>query len=883
MLGGWHGVATGGNATSRKDSKHEGLNTAYLSLVTEHPQSEVSQHLAEYRNAFAREFLGKPVVDDREFRELVGQRVRDQAARRDAFVKVAASAPVEQPPAPDTPDWWDSAVNTAAGAVEKIPDAGKSVVRGATDSMLSASGGLYHFLGSRLGNLSDVPTVDLRQQLAETQQQLSLHETPQSETDSPDLGAMRHRIGMIEDELNFREGKGESFGHYVRNLLSMAGDEAQRIQEKVEEAVPASEEWKGGFGDRLFMAVGQLAALPLYEVPGVGPSVTFFQNYEQGRRDYEASRLRDGKGYDPAMADKAGVGFALGTPAETAVNYLMIGKVLKQLVGKPVGPLKRMLGTIFAGGVEGAAEQVWQNEVARYLGYDDKRELTDGMLDSLVMGLLVTSFGTAAYGAARKKEGEIREMPQPETGAPRIDPEKEAGVPLEVGARFSEQKNPSNSNGQEIVNEWSNDREKTSQAVGDILSFERVPDHELDQRTREKLAALEDAINPPAEAGEEGPTRPREILVSARPRESGLNEKGQAALDFIRSFEGLTGKQVLFIDTLADYPRFAGAVTKKYPDTIFLQARGDRSPVALIGHEWGETLKFENPELFNELQGELSQYVDSWDRNANDLKNDLYQHPDTLNSELANNIVGDSFNHPDFWQHLSQTNKPLFRRAVDSVQRWFAAFRGKAHESEWGTESFVTNLDAIHRAVMRTFEKSLEQRAKTEGSGVSESIEGEGVSFSLNAKQITDERGIHYLVKPRENVKIRTNEPKSDPSYVLEAILRGSGDAVAQQRWKYGRQIASHSSLLAWAQEHGRVLHSPDFRDYEAGGGEHSVIFDKRTGRLFKLTKPGLYGAQAEDAGAYLQRLALANRVFGDDLRFEGMTWLPGEDDARAV
>ncbi|MFN0080788.1 MAG: hypothetical protein ACKVY0_30330 [Prosthecobacter sp.] len=50
-----------------------------------------------------------------------------------------------------------------------------------------------------------------------------------------------------------------------------------------------------------------------------------------------------------------------------------------------------------------------------------------------------------------------------------------------------------------------------------------------------------------------------------------------------------------------------------------------------------------------------------------------------------------------------------------------------------------------------------------------------------------------------------------------------------------------------------------------------------------KLTKPGFVGYYAEDAGAYLERWALANRVFGDDVKIEGVVRLPDEDAPRVV
>ena len=57
-------------------------------------------------------------------------------------------------------------------------------------------------------------------------------------------------------------------------------------------------------------------------------------------------------------------------------------------------------------------------------------------------------------------------------------------------------------------------------------------------------------------------------------------------------------------------------------------------------------------------------------------------------------------------------------------------------------------------------------------------------------------------------------------------------------------------------------------------GGEHTVIFDEPSGRVIKLTKPGFFGAQGEDAGAYLERWSLHNRAFGDDVAFEPIVGL---------
>ncbi len=141
----------------------------------------------------------------------------------------------------------------------------------------------------------------------------------------------------------------------------------------------------------------------------------------------------------------------------------------------------------------------------------------------------------------------------------------------------------------------------------------------------------------------------------------------------------------------------------------------------------------------------------------------------------------------------------------------------------------------------------------------------------------------HRLAKPRESTYDNNDERFQDPAFVLQSILRGVQRAGTSQRGKYGRELASASSFLAWSRENGAILDPTDFVEYKAGGGEHSVVFDEVNGRVFKLTKPGLFGAQAEDAGAYLERMALSNRVFGDDVKFEGIVNFPDEHAPRTV
>lgn len=144
----------------------------------------------------------------------------------------------------------------------------------------------------------------------------------------------------------------------------------------------------------------------------------------------------------------------------------------------------------------------------------------------------------------------------------------------------------------------------------------------------------------------------------------------------------------------------------------------------------------------------------------------------------------------------------------------------------------------------------------------------------------------------------RPGEPAEDgirdPGRILESLVAGEArtheraDAGKRRKSKPGRRILDDTGLLAWAGRNGRIFPARAFAEVVRGGnlahgGEHVVYSLPQGDRVLKLTKPGLFGAQGEDAGAYLRRWAFHNRAFGDDTTFEGFVTLEGEDLPRAV
>ena len=136
-----------------------------------------------------------------------------------------------------------------------------------------------------------------------------------------------------------------------------------------------------------------------------------------------------------------------------------------------------------------------------------------------------------------------------------------------------------------------------------------------------------------------------------------------------------------------------------------------------------------------------------------------------------------------------------------------------------------------------------------------------------------------------------SDRPGSDAESALEsaarhlrAVPRPIGDVSARQREIFfGRQARD---LIAWARESSLLIAAADYLSLaQRGGEEHRIWPSTNHARVFKATYPGTCGftvIAAEATGNlpeltnalpldYFERLLQQNRIFGDDLRLEGV------------
>ena len=228
------------------------------------------------------------------------------------------------------------------------------------------------------------------------------------------------------------------------------------------------------------------------------------------------------------------------------------------------------------------------------------------------------------------------------------------------------------------------------------------------------------------------------------------------------------------------------------------------------------------------------------------------------------------------WKAFSDAVRGLFGLATQRA----LALRKAERDGLFDTETYDAYLD---RLTNTTAQRAYEDEA----AGVAGEILGGAAAFSLGPRPDI----IKYLDRKGGASDTAADEQVRDPASILETLTaqsdgEGSLRTDGKKRRKHGRIIATVEDLAKWAEKAGRILNPEPIQaleEYPSGGGEHLVIFDPPSGRVIKLTKPGFFGAQGEDAGAYLERWALHNLAFGNDVAFEGMVTFPGEDSPRAV
>ena len=202
------------------------------------------------------------------------------------------------------------------------------------------------------------------------------------------------------------------------------GDAVKDVRENIRRALPVDEKFARSLWGQISQGVGQVgstavAALATGGVGVAGSSVG--QIYDEAYQDALRSGAND------FTAHEAAVKYLPASVLDTLADRLVVGKLLKPLVGKmTVGQLtKDILKTGLVEGSTEGAQQAYLNAVAKSLaGYAPDRPFDQDVLDSFLVGMALgggaTGVGKGARMIGQKPDSGAAATPTPPTpdGAP---------------------------------------------------------------------------------------------------------------------------------------------------------------------------------------------------------------------------------------------------------------------------------------------------------------------------------------------------------------------------------------------------------------------------------------------------------------------------------
>ncbi len=262
--------------------------------------------------------------------------------------------------------------------------------------------------------------------------------------------------------------------------------------------------------------------------------------------------------------------------------------------------------------------------------------------------------------------------------------------------------------------------------------------------------------------GTSGPVGLRAVRVS---------DKNTTLKAFLSKFQALTGTRVVFFAT--DVPGMNGAMKGSDPNTLYVNAASGKPVEAIVGHEWGHFVQKTDPALYKEMRRVVARYTDNYRKRAREQKGDLYSGAKTLTAELTNNMLGDAFLDPNFWQEVRAENEPLANRLWTSFTQWIDSLINRA--SAWGTDSFTTDLETMRRELGKA--AGVAMRSTSMNS--SEQGAGEAVDFSVsfdddlkNANAKTDARGRPVVLTEKELSKMSDENLMMRYAVMADQMLR---------------------------------------------------------------------------------------------------------------
>lgn len=224
----------------------------------------------------------------------------------------------------------------------------------------------------------------------------------------------------------------------------------------------------------------------------------------------------------------------------------------------------------------------------------------------------------------------------------------------------------------------------------DELNSEPTPHADLTRQERADLAAAQQAID------DSPRTRSRGIVLEIYGPGRLREHRFARALALLTA---ITGRRVIFVgDKGGAITAFSGFHPTGNDDLIVINKDAIFGLINTVGHEWFHTLPRAQRDAFiaevnRQLKDGSLPFLQDRLRALNYAENQISE-------EIAANVAGDIFMQPEFWRELKDSNRPLWKRLVDSVLDWFDGVVAKMKGGYLNTPAHIKDIAALRKSLV---------------------------------------------------------------------------------------------------------------------------------------------------------------------------------------
>lgn len=195
-------------------------------------------------------------------------------------------------------------------------------------------------------------------------------------------------------------------------------------------------------------------------------------------------------------------------------------------------------------------------------------------------------------------------------------------------------------------------------------------------------------------------------------------EQSDALSDLWRSFERGFGRSVVPVVTTAGrFDVFNGFRIPQNPGVLYVNARANRNPIAIAGHELYEDLAATRKDLHAWFVEKAQPYIRNlpeYQRRLNSLlqAGEKLQDSNDATRELLADFTGDALTDPAFLQQLADDNPGKFQQLLQAIRQWLNKVIARLQGNR--SEEFITDVKALRKYL------ALALKAHSEGKDIAE-------------------------------------------------------------------------------------------------------------------------------------------------------------------